>query len=169
MVLKFEENSPILEKFVVVAIWIFSIIMMRIILGIVYEELIPDTLINSHYTISWKLAIGLTLWAITVYGVLNKSKFSRWIVLLFAYISLLIPSISLILSKVFTPKTEQIFFYISSVPSIIVIFLILYLFNNSITLRLYDIKRNYLVKEQVWLILIAVFIIVSYFSIRYLV
>ncbi|MBU1668264.1 hypothetical protein KKC13_07570 [bacterium] len=162
MLIQFEENSTLCQKSVVIAIWVFAIIMMLILLSITYQEFISDRLTNEHYTISWQILGGLMLWAVIIRGLLLKSKISRWITLLFAYISLLIPFVSSIMFLIFVPEGNEIFFSLSTIPNIIITLLIIYILSNPVALKLYEIEKESPIKEHLTFIAISIFLIVMY-------
>jgi len=162
MLIQFEKNSTLYQKSVVISIWVFSITMMIILLSITYQEFISDRLTNEHYIISWKILGVLMLWGVIIRGLLLKSKISRWITLLFAYISLLIPFVSSMMFVIFVPEGHEIFFSLSTIPSIIITLLIIYILSNPVALKLYEIEEKSLITEHLWLIAIATFLIVMY-------
>lgn len=162
MLIQFEKNSTLYQKSVVISIWVFSITMMIILLSITYQEFISDRLTNEHYIISWKILGVLMLWGVIIRGLLLKSKISRWITLLFAYISLLIPFVSSMMFVIFVPEGHEIFFSLSTISSIIITLLIIYILSNPVALKLYEIEEKSLITEHLWLIAIATFLIVMY-------
>lgn len=162
MLIQFEKNSTFQKKSVVIGIWIFSITMMVILLTITYQEFISDRLTNEHYIISWQILGGLMLWAVIIRGLLLKSKISRWITLLFAYISLLIPFVSSIMFLFFVPEGNEIFFSLSTIPNIMITLVIIYILSNPVALKLYEIEEKFPLKEHLAFIVISIFLIVMY-------
>lgn len=162
MLIQFEENSTLSQKTVVIGIWVFAITMMIILLSITYQEFIAERLTNEHYTISWQILGGLMLWAIIIRGLLLKSKISRWITLLFAYVSLLIPFVSSIMFLIFVPEGTEIFFSLSTIPNIIITLLIIYILSNPVALKLYEIEEKSPITEHLSFIATATFLIVMY-------
>lgn len=162
MLIQYEEKSTLNQKLVVIAIWIFSMSMLIILLGVTYQEFISDRLTNEHYTINWQTLSGLMLWAVIIRGLLLKSNISRWITLLFAYVSLLIPFVSSMMFWAFVPENKEVFFYLSTLPSIMITLLIIYILSNPIALKLYDIDAKFSIKEHIIFLALATFLIVMY-------
>jgi len=162
MLIQFEEDSTLSQKTVVIGIWVFSLTMMIILLSITYQEFISQRLTNEHYAISWQILGGLMLWAVVIRGLLLKSKISRWITLLFAYVSLLIPFVSSIMFVIFVPEGNEIFFSLSTIPNIIITLLIIYILSNPVALKLYEIEEKSPINEHLILIAISIFLIVMY-------
>jgi predicted MFS family arabinose efflux permease len=156
ILIHFEKNNILNKKIVVSIIWIFSIVMLSILLAITYQELISEQLRNTGATIEILAVVALGVLLIS--GLLSASRTARWIILLIAYLTLVSPFVIYIMLKVFTPEIEENFWMTFILPNIIMSIFIIVLLSNRISLQLYSVKkdRKGRVKEQIYLFSLAI-------------
>jgi hypothetical protein len=162
MLVQFQKNNIINKKIIVIAIWIFALLVVANLLAVTYEELISERLTRSNSIVNLETLAGVALGIILIGGLLLESKIARRGVLLFAYISLLSPFILYIMLKIFMPESDEDFWTLFIFPNILMSLAIIYLLTNNIALKLYSVRKRRRIKEQIYLIALAVFLIGIY-------
>jgi hypothetical protein len=155
ILIHFEKNNIINKKIIVSIIWIFSIVMLSILLVITYQELISEQLKNTGSVV--EILASVSIGILLISGLLSGSKTARWVILLIAYIALVSPFVTYIMLRLFIPEMEEGFWTTFILPNIIMSLFIISLLSNRISLQLYSLKKDKKerIKEQIYLFAIA--------------
>jgi len=156
ILIHFEKNNIINKKIVVSIIWVFSIVILLLLLAITYQELISEQLRHTGSIV--EILVGVAIGVLLISGLLSSSKLARWIILLIAYIALVSPFVTYVLLQLFMPEIEENFWTIFILPNIIMSLFIITLLSNKISLQLYSLKKDKKerIKEQVYLFATAI-------------
>ena len=164
MFVHFEKNNILNKKIVVVVIWVFSIITITLLVAMTYQELIAERLTHLDSDVNLKTLFGVGIGILLISGLLLQSKLARWLVLLFAYISLLSPFMFYIMLEMFISEKSEKLWTLISIPSIIISLAIIYLLSNQISLKIYSIssRKKSRLKEQIYLLASSIFLLGMY-------
>jgi hypothetical protein len=162
MLIKFEKNNLTDKKVVVTVIWIFALVALVLLVAITYQELITEQFQGRGDLI--EILVGGGVGVLLISGLLSKSKTSRWIILLIAYIALLSPFVTYIMLKLFVPDLHKSLWEMFIILNIIMSVFIIVLLSNRVSLRLYELNRDLKrrIKEQIYLFALAAVLIALY-------
>jgi len=153
--LRFKKEHTFKVKLTIIAIWIFILLMAFTLFNIIYQELILNRLSAGDESIIFSTIVALFIGFYLLYGVVSKSKSSRWLVLLFFYMLLLVPFVSYLLHSIFLPNSKHFILDNFSIVSFIIYFLIIYIFSNKEIRAIYQLESKGFIKEQALLIFTA--------------